>query len=293
VLLCSKLAYLRIIETCAQDNNPRVFDYDFAILEYPGCGGTCMVKARLNGEFFEVNSSQRHRGMFPALDDGEMKGIFEGLKALRPGEINREHNVMRWDVDLQLRPDDWTHALGALFGDVTPDSLHLVFFSGKTIKDPSSKQRLLDCIAEINAMLTELKEGSHEGIRLQDAWFGECDARTARDERTGGELLTGEAKSFPYVLMMRFPDRRSLDNWYSLPEHSAIRRKLYEAFDGQVAEMFSKIDGLAAGDAKGRRSIYEKIEKQAAAFIKRRDYRDAATLREIVAKKPFRPKIKF
>jgi hypothetical protein len=179
-----------------------------------------------------------------------------------------------------------------LFGERESDVLHMVFFSRDAFSTASNRDKLEKSIDDVKRVLEEIIEDGAHRIQLKQAWFGKNHTVAARDCRTGGRIINDESSLFPYVLLMRFKDERSLKEWYEFDKHSDLRRRVFEAFNhAGIGDLFTSIDTTT--DREKVESIYEEIERKAAQFIIRRDYREADTITDIVKRPAFRPKFKF
>jgi hypothetical protein len=294
VFLCSALAYRDLANEIAGSHNLHsMMDCDFALLEYETGSGISVYKATLDGEHFHVTRAKKSRGL--ALDGDEIRRIFNDLKHLEPGEIHPEYAVMRWEIDLQVRSDEWAAKLQDLFGERERDAIHLVFFTERVLQTADQGTMLREKIREVKQAFEELREHRGRPIRVKDIWFGECSITPALDWMARGRLLNSEALRFPYVLLIRFEDRESLKEWYECERHHRLRRGVFETFDPKFSELFAAIEEMKAKapDEVQIASMYEEIEAHASEYMGRRDYCEADTIRDIVSKKPFRPKIRF
>lgn len=171
----------------------------------------------------------------------------------------------------------------------------MVFFTERALGD-GRKAALREKILAVKHVLEDIRKDSSGGIRVKDVWFGEYNRVQAFDFSTSGRIKNDEAAEFPYVLLMRFDDRESLEAWYRLDLHSHLREQIYRLCDERFVELFDKIAAIRRENPNdvSIASTYEMdIEAHALEFLGRRDYCEADNIAEIVQRRPFRPKITF
>ncbi|MEO8052967.1 MAG: toll/interleukin-1 receptor domain-containing protein [Acidobacteriota bacterium] len=295
VFICTKAAYQEIVR--AADDDKELFNCDFAVLEYKNLGhlsdlnDPIIYEATLDRKFFKVERVN-NRHLLPVGEETEMRCVFDDLKKLDVGEIHPRNKVMRWKMYLERSKDEWAAKLHELFPQMDRDFLHFVLFTREAIHNNSAELRLRECVHKIQCAVAKFAEDKNPKIRVKDVWFGESSIVPAFDGRTGGRLISDESRHFPYLLFIRFENQHSLEEWYRFPEHFDMRRSLFEAFDPTLRSLFTAIDEIQSSNQEGVRtvaSIYEEIERRAAAFIKRLDYSDTDTIRDIVDREPFSP----
>jgi TIR domain len=298
VFICSFDAYETIVNEFAKSEPSKHsmwLETDFAILEYTDSNGgnTSAYKATLDRHFFNV--VKRPEGEPLPIDTNDIKRVFAELSTLPPGEIDPDYQVMRWDIDLQKRKPQWADKLSEIFKDREGDVIHLVFFTQHAFEDLATKERLRGKIRDVKSILDELREDKDRQIQCKDVWFGASHITSVNDARTNGLIYNSESQQFPYLLMMRFANKTSLASWYRFDKHSDLRRRLFESFNSQIADLFAQIDEIARSNPHDVKisNIYSDIEQQAAKYIGRRDYTEDETIIDIVDRTPFRPKIKW
>jgi TIR domain len=296
VFLCSLHSYQEIVNEFSDSDSleDKWFRNDFAVLEYSDTRGksTSVYKATLDGKLFKVKRSMKG---FPPVDTSEVKRVFSNLSRLNPGEIDPSYQVMRWQIDLQAEMELWAQKLRELFVDRERDVIHLVFFAEHAFQDINAKEELRKKIRDVKSILDDLKEDNSHHIHCKDVWFGEFHVAPANDSRTNGRIRNDESRKFPYLLFMRFANKKSLDQWYKDDKHSDVRRKLFESFNPEIAALFTQIDEIATANPSDVNisTIYDQIEEHVSNYMGRRDYKEAETIIDIVEKKPFRPQIRF
>jgi TIR domain len=296
VFICSFDAYENLINEFTKSDTAKqlmLLKTDFAILEYSNGTAISVYKATLDRHFFTVVKSPDSEPL--PLDTNDIKKVFAELSTLQPGEIAPDYQVMRWDIDLQNKKKEWADKLIEIFKDRESDVVHLVFFAQHAFQDSNAKENLRIKIRDVKSILEELKEDKKHHIQCKDVWFGEYHIAAANDAKTNGLIYNGESQQFPYLLMMRFANKTSLASWYRFDKHSDLRRKLFELFNSQIADLFTQIDEIATLNPHDVQisNIYGDIERYASNYMGRRDYQEDETITDIVERIPFRPKIKW
>jgi hypothetical protein len=298
VFICSFDAYENLINEFAQSDTSKQSMWlktDFAILEYSSNTGNnkSIYKATLDRHFFTVVKSPDSEPL--PLDTTDIKKVFAELSTLQPGQIDSDYQVMRWEIDLQTKKKQWSDSLSELFKDRESDVVHLVFFAQHAFQDSDAKEKLRIKIRDVKSILEELREDKNHHIQCKDVWFGEYHIASANDARTNGLIQNGDSQQFPYLLMMRFTDKTSLASWYRFDKHSDVRRKLFELFNSQIADLFTQIDEIVRLNPHDVQisNIYSDIEQHASSYMCRRDYQEDETTIDIVERTPFRPKNKW
>jgi TIR domain len=298
VFICSFDAYENLIDEFAKSDTAKqsmLLKTDFAILEYSNNAenSISIYKATLDNHFFTVVKNPDSEPL--PLDTTDVKKIFAELSTLQPGQIDSDYRVMRWEIDLQNKKKQWADSLVEIFKDRESDVIHLVFFARHAFQDSTAKENLRIKIRDVKSILEELREDKNHHIQCKDVWFGEYHVAAANDARTNGLIYNGESQQFPYLLMMRFTNKASLASWYRFDKHSDLRRKLFELFNSQIADLFTQIDEIARLNPHDVHisNIYSEIERCASDYMGRRDYQEDETITDIVERTPFRPKIKW
>lgn len=91
--------------------------------------------------------------------------------------------------------------------------------------------------------------------------------RSVRDGNLHGRIGTGEDDG-KFVLGVGFEDTASLDIYYAAPAHADIRRRIYESYSAEIAELYERADRQPANS----KEIFEEIERAVAHFIRRDDF---------------------
>jgi hypothetical protein len=298
VFICSFDAYESLINEFTKSDTSKqsmLLKTDFAILEYSNNTGnnTSIYKATLDRHFFTVVKSPDSEPL--PLDTTDIKNVFAELSSLKPGQIDSDYQVMRWEIDLQTKKKQWADSLSEIFKDRESDVIHLVFFAQHAFQGSDAKEKLRIKIRDVKSILEELREDKNHHIQCKDVWFGEYHIASANDARTNGLICNGESQKFPYLLMMRFANKTSLASWYRFDKHSDLRRKLFESFNSEIADLFTQIDEIVRLNPHDVQvsNIYSDIEQHASDYMCRRDYQEDETIIDIVERTPFRPKIKW
>lgn len=299
VFLCGISQYIdmiRELDLVQYEHQGEAVGLDFAILEY-GIGQSARVyKATLNGELFHV-VPRTSRRPFPRFDSEAIRRWFLELKKLAPGEIHSDWKIMKWEVDLQHRPDEWSEKLHYLFDRRPRDVFHLVLLANEHPRSPEEHSEFARAVGEIKQRLHEVVDKELNTFRLKDFWFGESAQVSARDAVTDGTLNTNCNSPGKYLLYMRFADKDGLEQWYRDKSHSRLRRLLYETFSEEIVSEYSEMDRLLNGTApagkKKAESIHRRIETKASKHISRLDYLEVESLRDLVRRKPWRPRRSF
>ncbi|MFO0777972.1 MAG: toll/interleukin-1 receptor domain-containing protein [Nitrospira sp.] len=299
VFLCGISQYIDMVQghhLVQYENQWEAAGLDFAILEY-GIGESARVyKATLNGELFHV-VPRTSRRPFPRFDSDAIRRWFLELKELAPGELHSDWKIMKWEVDLQNRPDEWAGKLQCLFDRRPRDVFHLVLLANEHPTSPQEHSDFIRAVSDIKQKLHEVLEKEENTFRLKDFWFGESAQVSARDAVTDGTLNIGCSSPGRYLLYMRFADQDGLEQWYKDKSHSRLRRLLYETFSEEIVSEYSEMDKLLdftnpAGKKKAE-SIHRKIETKASKHISRLDYLEMESLYDLVRRKPWRPRRSF
>jgi len=274
VLVCSLESYKRLLAsfTDKESKQQELLHKDFGILHFDNC----TIEATLDQTELVFNEiSFNHRGV---IDYEKHKEIFDNVSTLRPGEIHKEFNILKFSLDFVDDRAAWANRLKTLFGTKegsrSGDVYHMVFFS-----------QLVDegYVVKTKHMLLEKREE----LGVSDVWFGTRFALPVVDSERGGCIDTGSNEENPYMLLMRFPDTDALEKFYQHKTHSDIRQEIYQSFSGTIDDLYKQMDHHNKDD-RLRKLLYENAEQQVKSrYMERRDYLDTENIDDLVLSSPF------
>ncbi|OQW77399.1 MAG: hypothetical protein BVN33_04095 [Proteobacteria bacterium ST_bin13] len=91
--------------------------------------------------------------------------------------------------------------------------------------------------------------------------------RSVRDGNLHGRIETDKDDG-KIVLGIGFEDLASLDIYYAAPTHATIRRRHYESYAPEIAELYARTDR----EPENSREIYGEIERAVTHFMRRDDF---------------------
>jgi len=230
--------------------DPRKEDFGVLVFNNENLKRQEHLLARLTATFLEFRSFNPK-----ALSSGPVMKVADKMKSLlttiKEGQLGTEFNILRWSDKYSNNLSEYSAVLEKLFSRQEQEALHMVFVKG----DETIGDILLDVQNKFYKHRDELG--------MTEIWVNKILKVQAQDGRYGGALHIGDGK-YDYLFVMKFPNRATLERYYSHTFHSEYRETLYTAIEPAVEKMYQQAHELI--QEKGVLSpevidIFHKIEK--------------------------------
>lgn len=272
VFITSKSNYIeRIVGGfCTNEEaKQRLLGIDFGVLEYDF---SAKLFAWLRGQYLGFKDAETPHTDFQ-VDCDNFSRLLEKMASDCNQEYSEQYGTIKWQIGKSDDKEFLSFCVEKLFGAVLGDLAHIVL-----IKDTNNM--LSETVASVKHHISGLidRYGTEEiDFKCDDVWFGENIVVDARDRVYGGELIHDQ--EYKYMLYMRLPTRRNLEQWYNFKHHSELRKQIYCKLVQSISLLYDQMDALLeSGDAtlaenkKQVAQIYREVEKKASGEIRRLDY---------------------
>ena len=241
VFVTSKKMYLRKIIGCFcthEESKQKLLGIDFGILEYDS---SVKLFAWLKGQYLGFMDAETPHNEFQ-VDAEDFSYLLDKMANASDKENRNQYGVIRWSKDKSEDNKFLKSCVNRLFGPMLGDLSHIVLIKDKT-------DRLAATIARVKHNISSLIDeqgGSDPDFRSSDVWFGKNILIGGRDPVYSGELIHNQ--DYKYMLYMRLPTKRDLEQWYRIEAHSDYRKNLYCELVGSVSALYEEMDELLKSD---------------------------------------------
>jgi nucleoside phosphorylase len=258
---------------------------DFGLLLYEA--PTAALFAELTDRSLEYKAADPTRQEL--INYKKLREMFKRLATLPRGVFTEPEGVLHWKPGFWRGRNrtPWADILERMFWKRTSDAFHLVLFQCDTRVEQEMRTHLAAIKREL--MYGDGPEPMRDKYGVRAVWFGrrgDYSMGTPRDGALGGRLIIN-VDAPVLLLLIWFHDQEGLLNFYADARQAHIREAVYRSLDPRTAAIYELSSAGRMGE-KNKEALYEAIEGLVCPSIKRWDYVNQETIREmVIATQPY------
>lgn len=288
VLVCSRTTYDQVLRDYASPGvRGELASKDFGLLCMPPQQGqSYTLLAQLDSRTLAFKHLEGATG---TLYDWLGKVLKGATKQTGPGRNDAllhscqytigKGRILRWYPGLAMNDEEWARALAWVFGETLAEQWqHVVLFNARGDGDAHFTDKLTHVRTAI--------EGALAGLNIPaTVWVGRRQKLDVEDSTFKGKLITDRDRlRWGYALIVRFDSKADLEKWYGHPDHSRVRKDVYNQLSDSVGFIYEELERLRSEDI--RRLGWSFIEQQMVEALWRLDFMEIEDYASIARRRP-------